>query len=131
MKCNSPGAGAGEVRTSTLEGGLGFESLEKDNVALELLPAEEGQPFLTFTCGTTVTDVRGGVLAAISPVNSTGLSFSVKFAQSRGKQRLEGFYEGPAEVLEASVAGGPFEQAALSDAVTLTNEEALEINTTK
>ncbi len=129
VKCSSPGAGAGEVRTTTLEGGLGFQSLEKDNVALELLPAEEGQPFLTFTCGTTVTEVRGEVLAAISPVNSTGLSFSVKFAQSRGKQRPEGFYEGPAEVLEASVAGGPFEQAALSDGVTLTSEEALEINT--
>ena len=127
-KCNSPGAGAGEIRTSTLEGGVGFQNLEKDDVALELLPAEEGQPFLTFACGTTTTEVRGAVLAAISPVNASTTNFSVGFAQAKGKQRPEKFYEGPVEVLEVSVGGAPFEQVALSDEVTLTSEEAVEIN---
>jgi alpha-tubulin suppressor-like RCC1 family protein len=127
-KCNSPGAPAGDIETSPLEGAVGFTSRELDNVALEFLPALEGEPFLTFICGSTTTEMRGEVLAAFSRVNSSTSKFKVDFAGSRGKQHIEGFEKGPTEVLEASVAGGPFEQVELSDDVTLTSEEPVELD---
>ncbi|HXP38112.1 MAG TPA: IPT/TIG domain-containing protein [Solirubrobacteraceae bacterium] len=127
-KCNSPGAAAGEIRSSTLEGTVGFTSKEENKAALELLPAAEGGPFMQYTCGTTATEVRGEALAAMTPVNSSTTTFKLAFTQSKGKQKIEGFEGGPTEVLEASVGGGPFEQVGLADAVTLTGEEAAELN---
>jgi hypothetical protein len=52
----------------------------------------------------------------------------VKYVQLAGRQRLEHFEGEPDEVLEASIAGGPFEQAGLSLSVTQTSAEAIEIN---
>lgn len=126
--CTSPGDPAGDIQTSTLEGAAGFTNRELDDVALELLPAQEGTPFMTFTCGATTTEVRGAALATFSPVNSSAVKFSVKFAETRGKQHPEGFEEGPAEVLEASAGGGPFEQVGLTDSITVDNTEAVELN---
>jgi alpha-tubulin suppressor-like RCC1 family protein len=126
--CASAGAAAGEIRSSQLEGAIGFTNTEKDAVALELLPVGGGA-FLTFTCATTTTEVRGEALGAISPINSSKASFKVSFAGSNGKQHIEHFQEGlTAEVLEASAAGGPYEAADLSDEVTLTTKEPIEIN---
>ncbi len=129
-KCNSPGAAAGEIRTATLEGVLGFQSRAADTVALELFPAEEGTAFLSFTCGASETIVRGATFSSIGQVGKSTDRFSLALAQSKGKQHVEHFEGGASEVLEASVAGGPFAQVALSDAVTLTSEEAIEINPT-
>ncbi len=126
-KCHSAGAAEGEIVTSALEGTVGFTSKEENNAAIELLPPE-GVPFMQYTCGTTSTEVRGAVLGAISPLNNSTTTYKVKFVQSKGKQKPEKFETGPVEVLEASVGGGPFEQAGLDDTVTLTGEEAVELN---
>ncbi len=125
--CSSLGAPAGDIQSSMLVGAAGFTNKELDDVALELLP-QEGGLFLTFTCGTTTTEVRGEALAGFSSVGSPASSFTVKFSESKGKQHLEGFEHGPAEVLEASVAGKPFEQVGLEDDITLANSEAVELN---
>jgi alpha-tubulin suppressor-like RCC1 family protein len=126
-KCHTAGAAEGEIAISGLEGTVGFTSKEENNAAVELLPPE-GVPFVQYTCGTTSTEVRGALLGAITPVNSSTTTYKIKFAQSKGKQKPEKFEGGPTEVLEASVGGGPFEQAGLDDTVTLTSEEAVELN---
>ncbi len=128
VKCTSPGAAEGELRTSTLEGAIGFTNKEEADAGLELLPAHEGEAFLTYTCGTTMTEVRGGVFGGLTTINSPATSFKDKYASFKGKQRLEHFTEGLDEVLEASVGGAAFEEIGLSAEETLTNEEAIEIN---
>ncbi|HTZ86249.1 MAG TPA: IPT/TIG domain-containing protein [Solirubrobacteraceae bacterium] len=126
-KCQSAGAGEGEIVTSALEGTVDFTSRVENKAAIELLPPE-GLPFMQYTCGATSTEVRGAVLGSIGPVNSSTTTYKLTFAQSKGKQKITKFEEGPTEVLEASVGGGPFEQAGLDDTVTLTSEEAVELN---
>lgn len=129
-KCNSPGAAEGELRTAPLEASVGFTNKEEDGVGLELLPSS-GETFLTFACGASSTEVRGGVLGALSPVNSSTTSLKLNFGQSRGRQHLERFEGGSAEVLEASRGGGPFERVGLADTLKLTTEEGIEINSTR
>lgn len=126
-KCQSAGAGEGEIVTSALEGTIGFTSRVENKAAIELL-APEGVPFMQYTCGTTSTEVRGAVLGSIGPVNSSTATYKITFAQGKGKQKITKFEEGPTEVLEASVGAGPFEQAGFEDTVTLTSEEAVELN---
>jgi alpha-tubulin suppressor-like RCC1 family protein len=129
-KCGSAGAAEGEIRTAILEGAAGFTNREAGNAALELLPAE-GEALLAFTCGTVTTDVRGEAFGSISPLNKSTQSFKLNFAQSHGKQHIEGFQEGPSEVLEASTAGAPYEQIGLADSLKLKTEEDVELNSTR
>jgi hypothetical protein len=128
-KCSSPGAAEGEIRTSTLEGEIGYDNRELNNVALSLSPAEEGGPFTTFVCGVTTTTVRGIVFGSISPVNSATTSTKLAYGGSKGKQKIEGFEGGPGNFLEALSTGGLFVKANINGSFSVTNEEAIEINT--
>ncbi len=126
--CTSPGAAEGELRMATLEGVVGWENRELNNAAIEMFPVAE-EPFVTFTCGTTTTEVRGAVFATISPVNSMNTVYKIKFNATKGKQHLDEFEEGTTpEVLEASINGGAFEAVGLNDTTTLTSEEEVELN---
>ncbi len=133
VKCTTPGAAEGELDTAVLEGGLGFdaEGEEGDKVALELLPAVEGQAFLSFTCGSTPVTVTGGVFGGIGAVGTPKPSFTVKYAGANGKQRIDGFETEPGETLalEASIGEGPLEKANIVAGLKLGSAEALEINT--
>jgi hypothetical protein len=125
--CSSIGAAEGEIVTKTLQGVLGWESRAEHTVAQDLFPAEAGGPVAEATCGVASLTVRGSVIA---PVTEGRMSTSaiVKYMQVAGIQRPEHFEGEPNEVLEASFAGGPFEQAGLSLSVTQTSAEAIEIN---
>jgi hypothetical protein len=129
VPCASPGAAAGELRTSVLEGAIGFDSIEKADAALDLLPAVEGEPFVTFTCGKVTTVIRGAVLGSMGALNKATATFKLGYSSAKGKQHIRGFEGGPTETLEASVEGGPFEAAGLAAGLTINNEEAIEINT--
>jgi alpha-tubulin suppressor-like RCC1 family protein len=126
--CTSPGAAEGELRTASLEGVVGFENRELNNAAVELFPAAE-EAFVTFTCGTTTTEIRGAVFGTISPVNAMNTVYKIKFNATKGRQHLNEFEGGSTpEVLEASVNGGAFEAVGLNDTTTLTSEEEVELN---
>jgi hypothetical protein len=56
------------------------------------------------------------------------LANPLELAAGRGKQKPEKFVNEPADVLEASFAGGNFRQAGLTLKATLSSEEKLEIN---
>lgn len=127
-KCSTPLAAEGEIVTHALEGVLGFESKELNNVAYQLQPEGGGQ-VAEFNCGATNVKVRGAVVAQWSPPNNMRASFNVKFKQGKGKQKPESLEGGPTAVLEASIAGGAYEQMGLSSVGTVTNEEEVEINT--
>ncbi|HEX4186607.1 MAG TPA: alkaline phosphatase family protein [Solirubrobacteraceae bacterium] len=125
--CTSLGAAEGEIVTHTLRGVLGWVNRAELTVAEELSAAESGGPLAEATCGVATLTVRGSVLA---PVTAGRMSMTtiVRCVEFGGRQRPEHLEGEPSSVLEASLAGGPFEQAGLSLSVTRTNAEAIEIN---
>jgi alpha-tubulin suppressor-like RCC1 family protein len=130
-KCTSPGAQAGELVTTELTGEIGFEQKELNNAALELVPTDEGQPFLTFNCGTEAIEVTGGVFGALAPVDSPDSpSFNLTYSSNNGNQHITQFEGGAHRSLEVSIEGTPFQRVALTAGLAIISEEDLELNTT-
>lgn len=128
-KCTSAGAAEGEIKTVLLEGEIGYENVESDNVAIELLPVEGAGDFMTFECGSTAFEVRGEAFGGFTPVNNSNTSMKINFAGSKGKPRIEGFRGATGLYLEASRAGGAFAKMNIGVQLLLANEEAVEVNT--
>ncbi|MGD0454909.1 MAG: IPT/TIG domain-containing protein [Solirubrobacteraceae bacterium] len=128
-KCSSVGAAEGEIVTDSREGALGWIEREGGEVGLDLVPAGEGSTFLDATCGAASVTIRGSAIAVAGAVDKMASSFTLKFKQKKGKQEPEEFEGEATEYLEMSISGGAFEQVGLGADVTLTSEEALEINT--
>jgi hypothetical protein len=123
--CQSAGAGAGEIQTSTLAGSLDFikENLQPTLpvIGVDLKPAS-GSELAAFECGGSAQSLSGSVIAPITVVDKMKSSFKEKAAQTGGIQAPEAFEEQSKDTLSL---GG--EQAGLKGTVTQTNEEALEI----
>jgi alpha-tubulin suppressor-like RCC1 family protein len=126
-KCTTSGAGTGEIVTTSLEGKLGWKNFEAGTAALDLFPVGETGPFAEFSCGSTAVAVQGSVLVAIKTYGMTK-ELTLKYEQSKGKQKPESFESEPADVLETSFAGGAYEQTGLTLTSTLTSEEEVEVN---
>jgi phospholipase C len=127
VACSSMGAAEGEIVTKTLQGVLAWENKTEKSVAQDVFPAEAGGPIAEATCGVVSLTVRGSVLASISQGRMSTAAI-LKYTQLDGKQRPEHLEGEPNDVLEASFAGGPFEQAGLSLAITQTSAEAIEVD---
>jgi len=132
FKCESTGAGAGNINTSPLGGPIGFETEvvppTKDHLANEL--HSEAGNVAEFTCVGIKVTVKGSVLHKIT-ANSMKLTATEKFTASKGKQKPEHFAGGVAKehILETSTNGGPFEQSGQTITSILTNEEKVEART--
>jgi phospholipase C len=137
--CQSEGASTGEVALSALAGELGFikNRLNKEgklvlSVGLALKPAQETN-VASFECGGVLGQggagvvVKGAAIAPITPIDKMSKTGALKYLASSGQQRTTSFEGGPTEVLLASISGGAFEQAGLTAASTITDEEPLEI----
>ena len=140
-RCTSAGAGEGEVRFDDLEGLLGWNVEEKNAVALDLFALGHAAHLADASCGATSVSIDGSILAPITPVNAMAGAFKLIYRSTKGKQKPEHLQGEAGNVLELSLAAGPFQQAGLSIQSTtsteeairygnpLTGEEALEINT--
>jgi hypothetical protein len=132
FKCESTGAGAGNISTAPLGGPIGFETevvpASKDHVANEL--HSEAGNVAEITCVGIKVVVNGSVLHKIA-ANAMKLTATEKFTASKGKQKPEHFAGGVAKehILETSTNGGPFEQSGQTITSILTNEEKVEANT--
>lgn len=133
VKCESAGAGVGNITTAVLEGPIGFEKVvvpaSKDTVADEL-KATGGGHLADFECVGLTVEVRGSVLHKIT-ANAMKLTATEKFTASKGKQKPEHFAGGSAgeHILESSFNHGAFEQSGQTITSILTNEEKVEANT--
>ncbi len=133
-KCTSPGAGEEKIISKTLDGLFGVYKAavrsSGDKAGLEVFPANKTEPFAEFTCGAKAMTVRGGVVLAVRADKVTPtLELSAK-ANGKGEQKIKGFVEEPTEVLEVSIAEGPYEPIGLTAvAIPLETEEPLELNT--
>ena len=130
--CTSSGASAGEVTTGALNGLLGIEKLgtthAKDKLALSIFPPDHEGAIASFACGPTSVLLAGAVLVPVK-ADKPGEVQALKFKASKGVQKPKAFAGGAEEVLELSADGGShYEQAGLTAALTLTDEEAIEFN---
>jgi outer membrane protein assembly factor BamB len=126
--CHSEGAGAGEVRTSPLEGELGFIAKAAPTVGWDLSPAfGSGSVVARLSCGETSVAVTGSVVAPVTALEKMSASFKVKYKGSKAKQSPERLENWPADTLSVSLSGKPAEAAALTATSTVTGKEPLEI----
>jgi hypothetical protein len=132
LKCESAGAGLGNINTAPLGGPIGFETIvepaSKDHLANEL-HSESGN-IAEFECAGLKVVVRGSVLHKIT-ANAMKLTATEKFTAAKGKQKPEHFAGGVAKehILETSTNGGPFEQSGQTITGILTAEEKIEAST--
>ena len=69
-------------------------------------------------------NVTGSAIGAI-PANKMVNSYTVKFAETAGKQSPESFEEEPKDTLSETFGAVPAEQAGLKSTVKINNEEKL------
>lgn len=77
---------------------------------------------MEFVCGPLKVVVDGSVIGKATPVNKLIKPpghFTLKFAQSAGKQKPTHFESGPIDVLSTSF-GGPFLESGLASTDTIT-----------
>jgi hypothetical protein len=131
LPCNSAGAAAEEILTSSLGGTIGFETINavasKDTLADEL--HSEAGNVAEFTCAGLPVVVKGSILHKIT-ANSMKLTATEKFTASKGEQKPDHFAGGTTDehTLESNTNGGPFEEAGQTITGILTAEEKVEAN---
>jgi hypothetical protein len=118
IPCNSPGVVPGTIVTGLLSFTVGYINKAKKEVGMDLIPATGGA-FIEFICGTTVRGIAvGSVIGRITPVNIKVVppkTFTLKFAQTAGKQAVQNLEGGPKDTLETSY-GGPFLESGFASA---------------
>jgi hypothetical protein len=125
------GSTPGEVVTSPLEAQLGF--IKDIESGIEVISPvgwdlQNGSSLISGTCGASAQSlvVTGSVIGQISANNKMTAAYTVKFAETGGKQAPESFEEEPNDTLVQSLGGGSGEQAGLKAAEKITNGEKLE-----
>jgi hypothetical protein len=133
IPCNSTGAAAEEIVTSSLGGVLGVEKVStegpvKNKLALEL--HSEAGNVAEFSCGGLPVVVKGSVLHPVS-ANKMLTKATEKFSATKGEQKPS-FFAGEKEdshILESNTNGGPFEEAGQTITAIATYEEKIEAST--
>jgi hypothetical protein len=128
------GATAGQIATSTLEAQLGFIKDVENGIEVASpvgWDLKNGSALISASCGAGAQTlvVTGSVIGEISANNKMAASYTLKFAQTAGKQAPESFEEAPQDTLSESLGGGAAEQAGLKAGEKVTNEERLEFKT--
>jgi hypothetical protein len=128
--CTSPAQVSGVIVTSSLQGTVGIERItEKEGREVQHLAisysAEGGGALLEYACGAGAEVAIEGAALAPAPSDHMAKTTALKFSQSAGKQKPQGFAGGPAEVLISSLG----QQVGLSMSATKVGEEAVELNT--
>jgi hypothetical protein len=116
LPCNTAGVPPGEIVTTSLLATLGYINEVKKEAGLDLSTATGG-PLIDALCGPVKTTIVGSVIGKITPVNKLlkpPAHFSLKFAQSAGKQKPTKFEGGPPDVLFTSFGGPSFESGLAS-----------------
>jgi hypothetical protein len=129
--CQSSAAPSGEIVSSRLTGVLGFVQDERTEAGLLVsvgLDLSAQPSLLTAQCDGAGEElvVDGSVIAPIAKIDAMSKTFSAAYAASAGRQSPEQF-EGEANDTLTATFGAGAEQAGLSAAEKISNEESLEI----
>jgi hypothetical protein len=130
--CQSSGAPAGEIDTSSLAGQLGFIE-DRSGPSDELLVSvgvdlSQKPTLITAQCAgvSEALSVSGSAIGAIGKLNAMSGSQTLTYSQSSGKQSPEAFEEAAKDTLSATLGSGA-EQAGLATKQTVKNAEPLEV----
>jgi hypothetical protein len=138
VPCQTAGDGSGVIKVKELEGELGVitkgSPSTKDKIGNALWPKGStktgGGQFVFFECvGVLTANVHNAVIAPITS-NAMKLEATVKFTGAKGVQKPKEFAGGPAEFLETSFSGGPFEPSSQVATTIVKNEEKVAIRST-
>ena len=129
--CKTAGAAAGEIVTDALRGSLGITEasklgMAKNKLGIDLRPIH-GEAVFAATCGSTAVTVTGSVIVPVK-TNKMAATQSLKFAASKGIQKLTKFEGLPVDHLSAQIGAAPNEEAGLTLTTTLGAGEAFEVN---
>ena len=131
IRCQSAGAGEGELRTGQLAGALGViklgASAAKNTIGIDLYPVQGSSTLADFACGANTASIRGSVLVPAS-ANKMLTSGTLAFKETKGHQSPEAFLGSAPDVLEMSLEGGTFGQSGLKATLTQTGEEPVEVS---
>jgi hypothetical protein len=132
--CQSPGAAAGEVMASGLEGELGFiRAGAKPIVGLDLRHTVD---LASVECGASGAPgkelilIEGSVIATVGKLDTMTATFTDAFAADGGRQRVRAFEGGVEDTPAATFISGlerTTEAAGLEATATQRSEEPLEI----
>jgi hypothetical protein len=125
------GATAGEISTGPLQARLGFiKDLESGSEVISPVGWDltNGATIVSGSCGASAQSlaVTGSVIGEVSANDKMALAYSLRFAQTAGKQSPESFEEEPKDTLGESFGGAPPEQVGLKATEKIANEEKLE-----
>lgn len=102
-KCENTGK-AGEVKTNSLQGGIGYINKATHEVGVDL-SAESGPYEAKFTCGELEMRVSGSVIGVVtSSINVFTKVAKLDFAQSAGHQHVQNLEEQPKDTLVSELA---------------------------
>ena len=130
--CQSSGAAAGEIKTSSLAGTLGFiedQSGPSDELLVSVgVDLSNATALVAGECAglTEGLKVTGSVIGTIGKLNRMSKGLMLTDTQSSGKQSPEAFEEEANDTLSATLGSGS-EQAGLASKQKITNEEKLEV----
>ncbi len=129
--CQNKGGTAGEVISAKLNGVLGVvtvsgEGPAKNKIGLDLSGAES-PTVAELECAGTPVAVRGSVIVEIK-ASAMLTTATLKYAQTKGLQKITHFAGEPVDVLEASFNEEPFVQAGLGLTTIMTPGEKVEVN---
>jgi hypothetical protein len=132
VKCTSPPAAEGTVKTVPLLGTLGNVTLTLPALRLYSEAEGKGGKLAEFECagGAVKVIVTGSVMGSLSGASGKSFeegklasSLKLTFSQAKGVQKYTKFFAGEGEEgteqLSASIGGGPFELSGLSAVATL------------
>lgn len=134
--CNSPGAGAEEMTTATLDMRLGYITKSTKDVGVDLkgLGGAEGNLLAEAECNVEgaclPVKIKGSVVGLITPVNTSTLTFTLNFAENTTtKKQLVEKLEGEAkDTLEVSLNNGVFEEGVEISNDTILTEKDLKVD---
>jgi hypothetical protein len=126
-------AGAGTIKTETLEGTLGAVAAKKDGIRLYNESTKKGGQLAAFECagGAVKVVVKGSVIAEATGASGTSIALGklpasthdLTFTEVKGIQKYTKFLAGEGEAgteqLESNTNGGPFELSGQSVKVVL------------
>jgi hypothetical protein len=128
LSCTSAGKAGGEIALDPLVGLLGVikkGTKPVENVIGEDLRPETSEEIAQFACSGIPAKWRGSI---IFPVLRNKMILSATLTLNAPTCDVERFEGGERDILEASIAGGPFEPVGCAGKITHTNAEKIEVS---
>jgi hypothetical protein len=123
--CETNATEAGKIKTSELEGLLGYVEEAGKKVGLDLDPV--AQPFAKFECSGIPVEVKGGVIGELTPINTKTKLYKLVFQQMGGTQKWTKLVGGTNSTLEVKINGGAGEKAGMAATDEIKAEKEMEI----